>query len=283
MRTFSTAILLTLSIIVQAAQSEAAGPEKVLMVGDSYIYVYKIPVILEALAKSSGKKLTVTQHVGGSKSLVWHWTNKSPPDMTTAPEAMAKEHWDMVILEEGNVDFKKPEDIAAFKTCTRDYVDLAAKTKTQVLFYTGIWMQYKLPYLTPEAIKPGMDMYTQQADALTISCSPVALAFLHCQDRAPLLAVFDCQKDQNKKLLKYGLDKMGWHQSPFGAYLAACTLYASIYDQSPVGNKAHSSGDGTTVFDEVDATIAQQVAWDTWNAYKVTLKATPKAVPAKKK
>ena len=51
----------------------------------------------------------------------------------------------------------------------------------------------------------------------------------------------------------------GSHPDLIGTYLAACTVYAAIYEASPIGNPY-------TYFDAIDSEMAeflQTVAWDT--------------------
>ncbi|MEK7413915.1 MAG: DUF4886 domain-containing protein [Planctomycetota bacterium] len=270
-----TVLVLFAAVCCHGAQAATDEPSKVLMIGNSLTYTYKVPTVIVALATSAGKKLTITEHIAGGKSLAWHWTNPSGKPAMTAPDAISKETWDLVILQDHSATAAKPELTAEFKKCTQDYLDLIKKTpKTRMMFYMSMVRQADV---TEASLKPVADLYTQQADALGISCAPVAVAFLKFHEREPKVALIDNQKD-----LKYALNKAGTHQSPFGSYLAACTIYCAIYNQSPVGNKAHATGDGTPI-DDADATLAQQIAWDTWNAYKVTLKATPKAAAAGKK
>lgn len=250
--------------LCQSARAAGAEPSKILMVGNSLTYTYDIPKILGDLAQGAGKKVDISRHVAGGKSLSWHWANKSGKPERSVQEVIEGSKWDLVILQDNSSSAVKPETREEFKTSARQFFDLITKNKeTRMMFYSGF---VRKPDITAADVKPVIDMYTEQADALQVACAPVVLAFLNCREKAPQLALLD-----NQAGLKYAQNKTGTHQSPFGSYLAACTIYSAIYDQSPVGNPSHTSGDGT-VIEDADAALAQQIAWDTWCAYKASRK-----------
>ena len=85
-----------------------------------------------------------------------------------------------------------------------------------------------------------------QIDALVI---PVGLAFEAAYAQKPGIVL---QKHYD-----------GSHPDLLGTYLAACTVYAAIYETSPVGNPYNYYG----AIDADTATFLQTVAWDTVNAF----------------
>lgn len=64
---------------------------------------------------------------------------------------------------------------------------------------------------------------------------------------------------KNQEIVLYNRDKR--HPSLLGTYLSACTIYASLYRKSPVGNPYHGGIDAKT------ANLLQEVAWETVNDY----------------
>ena len=54
------------------------------------------------------------------------------------------------------------------------------------------------------------------------------------------------------------------HGNNYGNYLAACVLYATIFDRSPVGLSDRMLG----MISDEDAAFLQKVAWDTVTEYK---------------
>ncbi|MCB1740633.1 MAG: hypothetical protein KDK91_09705 [Gammaproteobacteria bacterium] len=110
-------------------------------------------------------------------------------------------------------------------------------------------------YVAPhKRVDPAMtaklsEIYTEVGNANGALVIPVGLAFEEAYRRKPeikLHKAFD-----------------GSHPSLLGTYLAACTVFASIYAVSPVGNPYDYYGE----IDKVNADFLQRVAWDTVSAY----------------
>lgn len=239
---------------------------KVLMIGNSLTYTYAIPSILENMALAFGKSIKVTSHVAGGKSLMWHWTNASGTPPTVAPAAILSGHWDVIILQDISTIAKSRVAISDFEKVTREYVNLVNRRESQVILYMGFVRQ---PNITEALAKEIVDIYTNQARFLKVNCAPVALSFIHFREKNSSIALLD-----NQVGLKYARNIHGSHQSPFGAYLAAATLFSAIFNKSPVGNRFRKSGDGTLIEDE-DALLAQQIAWDTWISYEPIINKIP--------
>ena len=90
------------------------------------------------------------------------------------------------------------------------------------------------------------EAYTQAANANGAYVIPAGLAFARSLRKRPELNL-------------YAPDKR--HPSLAGTYLAACTVYASLFRKSPVGLK-YLAG-----LDEATATHLQSVAWETVQDY----------------
>lgn len=247
-------VLLALGASVQAGE-----PQKILMVGNSLTYTWDIPTILERFATEAKKPLTITRHLAGGKSLAWHWANQTA-GMTVA-ERIAKGGFDLVILQDHSITHKKADARAEFERITVDYQKAIVGAKMAAMFYMPMLRDGDL---TADKVKPLAEMYTKQADALGMACAPVALAFQLCNEKHPKLALIDNQTDRT-----YAQNKGGTHQSPFGSYLAACTLWAAIYHQSPVGFTFRAAFDAKKEIpiSEADAKAAQEVAWQAWQDY----------------
>lgn len=98
----------------------------------------------------------------------------------------------------------------------------------------------------PEMTSQLAEQYTiagNNNDALVI---PAGLAFAKALSK-------------NREIVLYNRDKR--HPSLLGTYLAACTIYASLYEKSPVGNPYIDGIDAKT------ANFLQEVAWDTVREY----------------
>ncbi len=98
----------------------------------------------------------------------------------------------------------------------------------------------------PEMTAQLAEQYTLAGNANRALVIPAGLAFARAIDKQPSLNL-------------YAADKR--HPSPAGTYLAACTVYASLFKQSPVGLAYAATLDAPT------AAFLQQVAWETVQAY----------------
>ncbi len=240
----------------------AAEPKKILMIGNSLTFTWSIPSILEGFAAATKRSLQVTAHTAGGKDLAWHWTNPSGKPPITAQEAIAKSGYDLVIVQEFSNILLKNEGRESFANMLPEYIKAITQAKMQPLLYMAHPTRKEVDQA---GIQPIIDAYSKNADELGLICAPVALAFVLSNERLPKLALMDCQTER-----KYALDKASTHQSPFGSYLAACTLYAAIYQQSPVGLSFRAAFDGKSQIpiEEADAKAAQEIAWQVWQEYQ---------------
>jgi len=98
----------------------------------------------------------------------------------------------------------------------------------------------------PEMTKLLAEEYTVAGNTNKVLVAPAGLAFARAKSERPTLSLHQADKR---------------HPSPAGTYLAALTIYASIYNRSPVGSAPPAGMDNAT------AAFLQQVAWDTVEEY----------------
>lgn len=283
-RASSTLVLLAAvlagAIVAPSPAAEPKGkiahqgePQKILMIGNSLTYTWNIPAILEHFATASNRVLSVTAHVAGGKGLDWHWTNALKSTDTTAKEAIEKGGFDLVIIQEFSNQLQKKEGQDSFKKFGPEYIKAVRDKSMQPMLYMAhpTAKEVKL-----DSLKAIIEANNQMADEQNVVCAPAAIAFAKFAEKYPKIALIDNQVDR-----KYAQNKAMTHPSPFGSYLAACTLYAAIYKESPVGLTFHAAFDGKTEIpiDADDAKAAQEIAWDVWQEYSA--KHTPKAVKGK--
>ncbi len=251
------------------AATAPVAPKKVLMIGNSLTYTYGMPQILEGLATAGKQPLTITRHVTGGKGLDWHWDNASKPSNLTAPQRIAQGGFDLVILQGSGHGLRKQGGPEAFAELIPKYVQLIRDQKMTPMLYMA---HPTAKQVDADALKPIIDGYNRVAKESKVACAPVTLAFVKFSEKYPEIALLDLQKE-----LKYGRDKVATHPSAFGAYLAACTIYATIFDQSPVGLEFYAAFDAKTQIDiePADAVHAQEIAWEVWQAYRKALTSPP--------
>lgn len=239
----------------------APEPQKILMIGNSLTYTWGIPSILEHFATASNRVLAVTAHIAGGKDLTWHWNTPAKPSDLTAKEAIEKGGFDLVIVQEYSNNLQRKEGQDAFNKIAPEYIKAIRAASMKPMFYMA---HPTAKEVNADALKGVIESNSKMADALSVPCAPVALAFIRCNEKYPQFALIDNQADR-----KYAMNKVMTHQSPFGSYLAACTLYAAIYHQTPVGLSFHAAFDGKTEvpIEAADAAIAQEIAWSVWQEY----------------
>ncbi len=231
------------------------------MIGNSLTYTWGIPAIVEHLAQAGHHTLKITTHIAGRKGLNWHWTNPSKPSGLTAPEAIAQGGYDLVIVQ--GVHTPKNDEVQDnLESILPEYAkSISAKGMPMMLYFMGHPISREID---PQVFRPVIERNAKMADQLGIPCAPAALAFERCSEKMPQYALIDFQTDK-----KYGMNKVATHPSPFGSYLAACTIYAAVYKQSPVGTPFHAAFDGKSEvpIEPADAANAQQIAWEAWQEY----------------
>lgn len=256
--------VLFLPVALMAAGDEPpAGtpPQKILMVGNSLTYTWSIPSILERFAAERNHPLKVAMHIAGGKDLLWHSTNTTKPSDLTALQDIAKGGYDLVIIQEYSNMLLKPEGRENFDRMLPEYLKAISGASMKAMLYMAHPTSKDVDLAR---IQPIIDAYSQKADEFKIPCAPAALAFVMSNEKLPNIALIDNQTDR-----KYAQNKTGTHQSPFGSYLAACTIYAAIYKESPVGLAFRGAFDAKTEIpiDEADAKAAQEIAWQVWQDY----------------
>jgi len=175
---------------------------RILFIGNSFTARNNLPDLLKSLT-SAGEKNTIEHELisAGGASLRMH-LNKGE-----AEQRMKDSSWDYVVLQEQSTlpiknGQRAIENIRDFDACIK-----SANAQT-VLYMT--WARQDAPE-TQDALT---QVYTQAGDELNALVAPVGLAWQHCLKKNPDLVLHD--KDKS-------------HPNLAGSYLAACTLYATLF------------------------------------------------------
>jgi len=153
--------------------------------------------------------------------------------------------------------FDKPFDVVIMNDCSqcpihpqlKDLFHEYAQKHSQTVVKHGAKPAFFMTWAyadKPEMTAGLAEQYTiagNKNDALVI---PAGLAFARALSRNPEIVLHDRDKR---------------HPSLLGTYLAACTIYASLYRRSPVDNPYTGGIDAKT------AAFLQEVAWETVKAY----------------
>ncbi|MEP7156536.1 MAG: hypothetical protein ABI905_12230 [Betaproteobacteria bacterium] len=134
-----------------------------------------------------------------------------------------------------------PQLKTVFREYAKKHSDTVRKHGAKPVFFMS-WAYADVPEMTAQL----SEAYTQAANDNGAFVIPAGLAFARSVSQKPELNL-------------YAPDKR--HPSLPGTYLAACTVYASLFKKSPVG-LAYNAG-----LDAATAKFLQTVAWETVQEY----------------
>jgi hypothetical protein len=213
----------------------------VLFIGNSHIYLNRMPRMLAALvdADTRGIRLRAEQSTGKGVSLEWHWNN--PPTR----QMIASRCWNCVVLQDRSGG--PLESLESFQRHARMLdEEIKKQTARTVLFMT--WARRD----RPETQALLADAYANVASELGAILAPVGLAWQQVQRLIPGLDLYHPD---------------GRHANPVGCYLAACVLYAAIFNTSPEGLPGDVLIEGKVRLDldQDTARRIQKIAFDAVN------------------
>ena len=226
------------------------APERVLFVGNSYFY-YNDSLhnhLRRLVAAADPERAASLQYksatIGGS-SLLHHNV-----DWLTIPGRIGvADPFEVVILQDHSgaalsaareADFR--EAVAAHDAVIR------SRGGRTVLYMTPAYAP-EHPSATPSDLGRIEALYSEVGQQIGALVIPVGLAFEAAYRRDPALRLHNAQDHSHPSLL--------------GSYLAAATVYASLYGASPVGNAYDASG----AIDAATARMLQEVAHATVEGY----------------
>jgi hypothetical protein len=221
-------------------------PARVLFVGNSYFYYgdslhNHVQRLVTAADPALEGKLNYKSATIGGAELAHH-----DIDYLMRPGRIGvKEPFQLVILQGGSGEPLSEARRAKFREKAIEFDKVIRKRGGKTALY--LTHAYVKPHAEakPENITRTEELYVTIGNEIGALVIPVGLAFEEAYRRRPgikLHKAFD-----------------GSHPELIGTYLAACTLYASVYGKSPVGNKYDYYGK----IDSEMAAFLQQVAADT--------------------
>lgn len=239
----------------KAAPTANAPPTSVIYIGNSFFYYNNslhghVGNLVNATTPAP-KMRGVSATISGS-GLNWHDVNSY-----FRPNAVSAYSFD----RDNNIVFNDPKqklfDVAIMMDCSqcpihpqlksvfheyaRKHADTVRQYGTKPIFFMS-WAYADKPEMTEQLAAA----YAEAGKANDAMVIPAGLAFARSINIKPDLNL-------------YAPDKR--HPSLAGTYLSACTVYASLYRQSPVGLKYTAGLDAAT------AAHLQNVAWETVQSY----------------
>ena len=229
-------------------------PASAIFIGNSFFYYNNgINGHLSRLLQSAdpGYKFRITMVTISGSGADWH-----DVDSYFRPDAVGKYSFDA----NNNITFNKidrlfdlaimmdcsqcplhPQLKAVFADFSRKHSDTVRKHGSVPVFFMS-WAYADKPEMTAELA----EAYTQAGNDNDAFVIPAGLAFARALQRNPELNLYVADKR---------------HPTLAGTYLAACTVYASLFKKSPVGLKY------TAGLDEATVRLLQTAAWETVQDY----------------
>jgi Domain of unknown function (DUF4886) len=230
--------------LVKAPQVDT--PTRVLFVGNSYFYYNdSLHNHVRRMAMAADPELEKTLHyksatIGGAK------LDEQDIDWLTRPGQIGvKEPFQLVILQGASSEPLSEKGRARFRETVIRFSKLIAERGGKTALYMTHAYVKPNKKAGPDNIRLTEDLYVSVGNEVGALVIPVGLAFEEAYRRRPDMKL---QQDYD-----------GSHPTLIGTYLAACTVYASIYGKSPVGNSYDYFGK----IDKGTALFLQQVAEDT--------------------
>lgn len=199
---------------------------RVLLIGNSYLRYNKFSKMFTNLCRSAGKKLYIREVTKGKHAL-FQAANPYDLEGSRIRHLLTNQKWDYVVLQD-----RHAMPISHPKRMSRAVQNLSPYIKASgaelVLFMTWAPMKGHKDYQRFARRVSGRASYQAQVsdvyhriayenDGIT---APVGNAFLACQNTFPNISLI--RKDRS-------------HPTAAGSYLAASVLYATIFEESPVG------------------------------------------------
>ena len=257
------------------ATSNDISTTRILFIGNSSTYYNQMPLMVEGLAKANNINCEVKSITASSYKLTQFATTGNAYN-TEIVNALSKEKWDFVILQEhrenimGNLEatknaitnLKSTIDSTGAKTILyetqADYIGNDFIIDGTSIYFDNITLQN---YMTK--------FYFSLGNKFDCKVAPVGVNYTRCMKEYPEINLY------NSDMI---------HPTLEGSYLAACTLFQTIFETSAYNNTflSGSEFDTSHIIDKLDNDTAKKLqnvadGMITLSTYNVTLKKGEKA------
>ena len=243
-------VLLMLAVQIVQAEPMKVKPtanvslERVLFVGNSYFYYNNslhnhVKNLAESAYPVLASKLQYKSATIGGAALSHH----NMDHLTTPGQLGVAQPFQWVVMQGGSGEPLSPRRRETFRQTAIANAEIIRSRGGRVALY--MTPAYVKPHkqVSPQNMPATEAMYVAVGNEIAALVIPVGLAFEEAYRRFPEMQLHN---------------KDGTHPSLLGTYLAACTTWAALYGQSPVGNTYRADG-------AIDLPVAlqlQQVAQD---------------------
>lgn len=233
-----------------ASSAEESRTVSILLIGNSYTKYNNMPTMLRKICTSMGKKVKVTC-VAKSKASLSDFASRSTYVGKRVHSLLKRQSWDYVILQDRH--YYSLTNVSGMLKAVRALQPyISAAGAKMALYMTWAPEKGHSDYKTYKKLVSGKTEYQRRikrayeyvAHKTGAMVIPVGLAFETAGNQSSL------------KLI--GTDKS--HPTKYGSYLAACSIYASLFGESPEG--ASAAGVKKSA-----AKKLQRLSWKTCRSY----------------
>ena len=189
----------------------------ILFVGNSFIYYWNLPQVVENMANFSGDSINCKQITIGGANLKKHWSINSSKSYNI-------EKYDIAIFNDHSTF-----PLLELDTCLKYFqffTSFCHQNSVKPFIY-GTWEYAFLEQISRAEDRSTMSILDSIAMVNNASYLPIGNAFEYAKQNYPKLSLFE---DDNK------------HPSPIGTYLAACIIYKSVLNKTTMGLPRRFSG-----------------------------------------
>ena len=233
----------------------------VLFIGNSYTYANNMPQMISEIALSFGDTLHYETSTSGGATFNVHSTS------TTTLNKISQTSWDYVVLQAQSQEpsfspNQVANDVYPYAQILIDSIE-SNSTCTEPIFFMTWGRKYgdqqNCQFYPPICTYTGMqqrlrESYLDMTFFHNASCAPVGISWKESISQDSILNLFSTDNS---------------HPSIYGSYLAACTFYATIFKNSPIGSTYIPTGIDTST-----AIFLQNIASNTvldslsiWNIF----------------
>lgn len=253
-----SAVLLLQNIQAADTTSPSESSSKnnnILFVGNSFSYFNNgihnhVSNLVRASETARNQKSSMRLMTISGSGLVEHYSGLS--------QILKTRKWDKVVLQPySNAAIVDTKRYKQFQESSKALAKLVREYGAEPISFMS-WAYKNEPKMM-DKLKYG---FISTAKPLNMKVVPVGLVFEAVKKKYPNLELYSADvrgfDEEGNALYK----KIVKHPSLAGTYLAACTFFASFYDQSPEGF-AYTAG-----LPAEDAKHLQQIAWETVQSFK---------------
>lgn len=220
------------------------SPKRILFVGNSYTYYNgSLHVHANRIARQADPANRYDYRAATIAGAPLHY--HAIDHLITPGKLGVKEPFEVVVLQSNSTDAMSERDRARFRETVIEFNAAIAKRGAKTALYMTQAHVKPSRYAGTDMLHRTAEMYIEAGNEIGAIVIPAGLAFEEAYRRRPDIK------------LHFELD--GSHPSLLGTYLAACTVYATLYGRRCEGN----AYDYQSTIARDDARFLQKVADDT--------------------